>query len=580
MKAVYITFLIIIPFYGFSQHTFSIVAVDSVTGEIGSAGATCLDNVILQGEEGALVISDIILGVGAIHTQAWWDTTNQFAARARMENGDSPQEIIDWLIQNDSGKDGANINDRQYGIININNGHPRTAAYTGSSTPFVTNHIRGANYSIQGNTLLERAVLDDMESSFLNTSGSLADKLMAAMQGAKRIGADRRCSDDGVSSLSAFLRVAQPNDTLSGYGQLNLDINIGNTPNSVDPINSLQNEYDQWLIANYDAAYLSRGLVSSTYLQPGIDTLTLSAVVYNHAEHDVEVFAKITDSDNLLVDSLSLFNDGLHNDAAFDDSIWAVQFKPESIEKSYKVSITTIDKSVGLSFINKNITQFTTIGPVKVTERAYIDTSYNQDTNTQFILLTIKNYGITTKAKDLSVTLNTEDPRIEKMEISTRTIPDLEPGEIDTSTIFSLFAFVYADSFLPDCTLINPILFNVDVFSDGYLYWTSSFEFVADKISTIKGEQHLIPEKYYLNQNYPNPFNPVTTISYYLPKTSKVKLYVFDLQGKIVATLVNNKQSAGIHKVEWDAKGFATGVYLYKLEVDDFVRIRKMVVLK
>jgi hypothetical protein len=56
------------------------VAVDSITGEIGSSGATCLDNIILNGEEGALVISDIILGKGAIHTQAWWYPQNQYAA--------------------------------------------------------------------------------------------------------------------------------------------------------------------------------------------------------------------------------------------------------------------------------------------------------------------------------------------------------------------------------------------------------------------------------------------------------------------------------------------------------------------
>ena len=56
----------------YAQHTFSIVAVDAITGEIGSAGATCLDIDDLGGEEGALVISDIIRGVGAIHSQAFW----------------------------------------------------------------------------------------------------------------------------------------------------------------------------------------------------------------------------------------------------------------------------------------------------------------------------------------------------------------------------------------------------------------------------------------------------------------------------------------------------------------------------
>jgi uncharacterized Ntn-hydrolase superfamily protein len=237
-------YIFLIPTSVLSQHTFSIVAVDSITGEIGSSGATCLDNIILNGEEGALVISDIILGKGAIHTQAWWYPQNQYAARNRMEIGDSPQEIIEWLIQNDNGNDGHNINDRQYGIVDLYNGHPRSAAFTGGNNPSVANHITGPNYSIQGNILLEQDVLDDMESGFLNKEGSLGDKLMAAMQGAKRIGADSRCLSDGVSSLSAFLRVAVPGDSISEYGKLSIDINIGNTPDGIDPIDSLQKVYD------------------------------------------------------------------------------------------------------------------------------------------------------------------------------------------------------------------------------------------------------------------------------------------------------------------------------------------------
>ena len=103
------------------QHTFSIVAADPTSKEVGSAGATCLDNIILNGEEGALTISDIIPGKGAINTQAWWSPFNMSAALDRMESGDSPEEIIDWLKLNDNSSGGGNINDRQYGIVDINN---------------------------------------------------------------------------------------------------------------------------------------------------------------------------------------------------------------------------------------------------------------------------------------------------------------------------------------------------------------------------------------------------------------------------------------------------------------------------
>lgn len=92
--------------------------------------------------------------------------------------------------------------------------------------------------------MLRQDILDDMESEFLNAQGTLADKLMAAMQGAKRVGANRRCPSHGVSSLSAFLRVAMTGDSISDYGLLSIDINIGNTPVGIDPIDLLQKVYN------------------------------------------------------------------------------------------------------------------------------------------------------------------------------------------------------------------------------------------------------------------------------------------------------------------------------------------------
>lgn len=223
----------------FAQHTFSIVAVDTATGEIGSAGATCL-----AFEDGALAISDIVLGVGAIHTQSFWSPVNQNAARVRMEAGDSPQEIIDWLVANDVNGDPSA---RQYNIVDLNAGSPRSAAFTGPNCFAEFIHITGPNYAIAGNILISEDVVNDMETAFLNTSGTLADKLMAALQGAKRPGADSRCLDDGVSSLSAFLRVADPDDTDSSYGNLSLDLNVWVTSTVFEPIDALQEAYDNIL---------------------------------------------------------------------------------------------------------------------------------------------------------------------------------------------------------------------------------------------------------------------------------------------------------------------------------------------
>ncbi|MFY0674488.1 MAG: DUF1028 domain-containing protein [Bacteroidia bacterium] len=227
-----------------SQHTFSIVAIDTVTGEIGSAGATCGDSIIWPGTPGAYIISDILPGVGAIHTQSYWLESNQLNAKREMESGLGPKNLMEWLEQNDV-QNSPGL--RQYGAVGWVNEKPQAAAFTGSNCMDYKNHIVGRNYAIQGNILLGQMVLDSMEAQFLRTKGSLASKLMAAMQGANIIGADSRCTPENTSSLSAFIRVAKPNDA---YNELYLDINVAGTGKSIEPIDILQQRFNKWALKN------------------------------------------------------------------------------------------------------------------------------------------------------------------------------------------------------------------------------------------------------------------------------------------------------------------------------------------
>ncbi len=240
MKYLFFTFILFLALNAWSQDTFSIVAVDTVTGEIGSAGASCIDESAITG--GAIIISDVLPGRGAIHTQSYWNATNQQNAHNRMVEGMSPQEIIDWLVDNDVA---SNPNVRQYGIVDFDSaGHARSAAFTGPNCMNYKNHITGPNYAIQGNILLGQQILDSMEARFLNTGGSFAEKLMAALQGANVIGADTRCTANGTSSLSAFIRIARPEDTT---GNFYCDLNVPSVPEGMEPIDSLQTLFDAWL---------------------------------------------------------------------------------------------------------------------------------------------------------------------------------------------------------------------------------------------------------------------------------------------------------------------------------------------
>jgi hypothetical protein len=89
-----------------------------------------------------------------------------------------------------------------------------------------------------------------------------------------------------------------------------------------------------------------------------------------------------------------------------------------------------------------------------------------------------------------------------------------------------------------------------------------------------------IPVLVHLYQNYPNPFNPTTVISYQLPVVSNVRLGVYDLLGREVSVLVNEKKNAGVHEVKFDASGLSSGVYFYRLTAGTFVQARKLLLLR
>lgn len=94
------------------------------------------------------------------------------------------------------------------------------------------------------------------------------------------------------------------------------------------------------------------------------------------------------------------------------------------------------------------------------------------------------------------------------------------------------------------------------------------------------GETGVTANDYKLGQNYPNPFNPRTNIKYYVAKTGNVKLTVFDVKGREVATLLSQKLNAGEYEVVFDGKDIPSGVYFYKLTVNNFVEVKKMMLVK
>jgi len=98
-------------------------------------------------------------------------------------------------------------------------------------------------------------------------------------------------------------------------------------------------------------------------------------------------------------------------------------------------------------------------------------------------------------------------------------------------------------------------------------------------------EINQLPHAFNLYNNYPNPFNPVTTLRYDLPEDALVNITIYDIMGRIVKTLINSQQNAGFKSIQWNATNDAgsplsAGLYLYKIQADNFVQTRKMVLLK
>jgi len=89
-----------------------------------------------------------------------------------------------------------------------------------------------------------------------------------------------------------------------------------------------------------------------------------------------------------------------------------------------------------------------------------------------------------------------------------------------------------------------------------------------------------IPPSFSLSQNYPNPFNPSTTIKFAIPNTTAVKITIYDITGKEMEVIVNEKLQAGTYQTNWSGQSFSSGVYFFKIQAGDFVMTKRMVLIK
>ncbi|MBE0552027.1 MAG: DUF1028 domain-containing protein [Ignavibacterium sp.] len=203
-------------------HTYSIVARDPQTGEMGVAVQShwfSVGSIVAWGEA----------GVGVVATQSFVNPSFGQRGLDLLKNGKTAQEVVDQLIASDEGRDV-----RQLAIVDSKG---NSFAYTGAKCISEAGHIVGDNFSVQANMMLNNTVWGEMSKVFEKTKGPLAERLIAALEAAQNAGGDIR------GQQSACLLVVKGNPTGNIWEDRLIDLRVEDNPNPVDEIKRLLKVY-------------------------------------------------------------------------------------------------------------------------------------------------------------------------------------------------------------------------------------------------------------------------------------------------------------------------------------------------
>ena len=199
--------------------TFSIAAADPATGEVGVAVQS---KFLAVGS----VVPWVKANVGAVATQSWANTSYGPRGLTLLEQGLSPEEVIEELVGSDEGK-----SLRQVAIVSANG---EAAAFTGAECYDWAGHKIGRHHSAQGNILVSEETVTAMSETFERATGTLAERLIEALAAAQQAGGDSR------GKQSAAVYVQQESAGYGGYNDVKVDLRVDDHP---EPIDELQRLY-------------------------------------------------------------------------------------------------------------------------------------------------------------------------------------------------------------------------------------------------------------------------------------------------------------------------------------------------
>jgi hypothetical protein len=320
-----------------------------------------------------------------------------------------------------------------------------------------------------------------------------------------------------------------------------------------DPIVNSALEWMQNLSFAHDVNLKYKALPhGSEYIQE------ITAVVENPNSNALQLYAKITNSDGTLTDSVNLFDDGQHRDSAADDGIWGVSLTPE-YENSWNVDITTNDIDAGTTRTLKKVASYQTIGPIEADYLSIIgkDTIPNPG-DTLRLNLTLANRGKLISASKVEASLSSLDP-FAKIDTGMLSIPIINPGRV--RTYLGNIDLVISEN----CPVDYEIPVKIDIYSYGNAFWSDTLKIMVQKgVNTGQSDiQHI--------RVYPNPARDRLHIDIADNGQQKTLFDLYDIFGRLIL-----KQTLSESQV-LDISHLKTGMYLYRLQNGSDKRSGKLI---
>jgi hypothetical protein len=322
----------------------------------------------------------------------------------------------------------------------------------------------------------------------------------------------------------------------------------------------------------FDEIYALAYKTDRNFILPETQALIFQTRLTNSAGKNFSAEVAICSYDSLETDSIPIFDDGNHSDSLAGDGIWGNTIGPVNTENTYYVDLITTDFESISKLKMTDLCRFTSIGPLVLDGVRNVST--DQEVNAGDYLrfrFKVRNNGLTVIASNVTSHVVPLDTCASISTVLDYKYGNIAPGNSVEGTQSQSILFNQ------NCGGLTA-RFALDIFSNGYFFWSDTF--TIDIISGIEQGEETAVINFDLKQNYPNPFNPITNIQFSIPKSEFVTLEIYNLLGQKVATLMDKKLNAGIYTEEWNAAGFASGVYLYQLRADNYSETKKLILLK